>query len=51
VETDVRTKNNIMVFSEVSRCHINPGTSLNPMVGANEEVSQKDEGLNVRMVK
>jgi len=36
---------------EVSRCHINPGTSLNPTVRANEEVSQKDEGLNVRMVK
>jgi hypothetical protein len=36
---------------EVSRCHSKPATSLNPTVRANEEVSQKDEGRNVRMVK
>ena len=43
-ETDVRTKNNIMVFSEVSRSHSKPETS-----SVSWEVSQKDEGLNVRM--
>ncbi len=47
-EKDVRTKNNIMVFSEVSRCYSKPGTSRNPKVRANAEVSQKDEGRNVR---
>lgn len=43
-ETDVRTKNNIMVFSEVSRSHSKPETS-----SVIWEASQKDEGLNVRI--
>lgn len=37
-------KNNIMVASEVSRGHSKPETSP----GKTWEVSQKDEGLNVR---
>jgi len=46
-KTDVRIKNNIMVFSEVSRGHSKPETSSKKK----ERSHAKDEGLNVRMVK
>ena len=48
VETIVRTKNNILVVSEVSRGHSKPETSSEKKNG---EVSRKDEGLNVRKAK
>jgi hypothetical protein len=38
-----------MVFSEVSRGHSKPETSCNLSTGSGE-VSQKEEGPNVRMV-
>jgi hypothetical protein len=50
-ETGVRIKNNIMVFSEVSRGHSKPATSCLTFQRQKTEVSQKDEGLNVRMAK
>jgi hypothetical protein len=37
--------------TEVSRSHNKPETSCNPPKADNAEVSQKDEGLNVRMAK
>ena len=43
--------NNIRVSSEVSKSHSKPATSCNPIKKGNAEVSQKDEGLNVRMAK
>lgn len=49
--TDVRTKNNIRVSSEVSRGYSKPATSHNLNETGNVEVSQKEEGPNVRMAK
>jgi hypothetical protein len=47
-ETNVRTKNDIMVFSEVSRGHSRPETSGLLIKQVKAKVSHKDEGLNVR---
>lgn len=43
-------KNNTLVLSEVSRSHSKPETSSKKKK-KKREASQKDEGLNVRMVK
>ena len=45
-ETEVRIKNDFDVPSEVSRGHSKPATS-----SPRGEVSQKEEGPNVRMAK
>jgi hypothetical protein len=44
-------KNNIVVFSEVSRGHSKPETSCLLIKQVKAEVSLKDEGPNVRMAK